>query len=351
MKSDAPSIEPGPDRTGRRRRLLALGCVAGLGAAFALGPRARFEERWIEPELPPDLEAYVRAADQGLTDLRVGDERGVVWADAKTRGRTRASVVYLHGFSADRHEIEPVVTDLAEALGANVYFTRLTGHGRDGAAMAEATVEDWLDDTAEAIAIGERLGEQVVLVGTSTGGTLAAWAATRPEATDRISALVLLSPNFHPKDRSSRVLLYPWGGVLARLVVGEERCFDSLNDAQEYHWTTCYPTSALSPMMALVEHVRSLDLSVVDAPTLVLYSPEDDVVDAAETERLLGGMEGEGIRLQVVEGSSDPARHVLAGDIVSPDSNAEVLDRMVSFLASVLPPASPATRLAPRSSR
>ena len=351
MTSNAPSDGPGPDRTGPRRRLIVFGCVTGLATAFALGPRVDFEERWIEPELPGDLQAYVGAADSGLVDLRVGDERGIVWADGDTRGRTPASVVYLHGFSADRHEIEPVVTDLARTLDANVYFTRLSGHGRDGAAMAEATVEDWLDDTAEAVAIGERLGEHVVLVGTSTGGTLAVWAATRPEAKDRISALVLLSPNFHPKDRSSRVLLYPWGGVLARLVVGQERCFDPLNEAQERHWTTCYPTSALSPMMALVEHVRSLDSSPIEAPTLVLYSPDDDVVDATETERLLSGREGEGVHLQMVEGSSDPARHVLAGDIVSPDSNAEVLHRIVSFLESVLPVAPPATRLGPRSSR
>ncbi len=59
--------------------------------------------------------------------------------------------------------MEPVISHLGADLGANVFFTRLAGHGRDGAAMAEATVEDWLADAVEALAVGARLGDRVVL--------------------------------------------------------------------------------------------------------------------------------------------------------------------------------------------
>jgi pimeloyl-ACP methyl ester carboxylesterase len=245
---------------------------------------------------------------------------------------TPIAVVYLHGFSADRHEIEPVLTELASELGFNVFFTRLRGHGRDGPAMAEATVEGWLDDTAEAVAIGSRIGENVVLMGTSTGGTLATWAANRPEAADRIDGLVLVSPNYQPKDRLSRVLLYPWGSVIAGLFLGKQRCFTPENDVQEQHWTTCYPTSALSTMMALVEHVRTMDLTAVEVPTLVLYDPADQVVEPTETERVVAGLAGTSPVLYEVRSSSDPAHHVLAGDIVSPESSDEVSSVLRSFL-------------------
>ena len=322
---------------GRTRRWIA-GAVAAatVGTVLALGPRVRFEEAWVEPTLPDDLDAWLAEAEAGVPDLREGDERAIVWLDPEERAPTPLSIVYLHGFSADRHEMEPVISELAAELGANLYFSRLAGHGRDRTAMAEATVEAWLADTAEALAIGGRIGERVLVVGTSTGGTLATWAATRPEAADRLAGIVLVSPNFQPRDRSSRMLLYPWGGQLARAVVGAERCFTPENDRQERHWTTCYPTSVLPVMMALVEHVRTMDLAGITVPTLVLYSPDDEVVDPLETYVQVTEMTGTKPRVQVVRSTSDPAHHVLAGDIVSPESNSEVVDRILDFLRSSL---------------
>ena len=126
-----------------------MGTVATV---LALGPRVRFEEAWIEPTLPDDLDAWLAEAEAGVPDLRDGDERAIVWLDSEERTPTPLSIVYLHGFSADRHEMEPVISDLAAELGANLYFSRLAGHGRDRTAMAEATVEAWLADTAEALA-------------------------------------------------------------------------------------------------------------------------------------------------------------------------------------------------------
>ena len=297
-----------------------------------LGPRERFEERWIEPRLRGDLDEYLATAEASIRNLRRGEERGIVWIDPEARSRTPLSLVYLHGFSADRHEVDPLVSQLGAELGANAYFARLRGHGRDGAAMAEATVEDWFADASEAVAIGARIGERAVLIGTSTGGTLAVWAASREEAGGRLAAVVMISPNFHPKDRMSRLLLYPWGGVVARVVSGAERCFTEENAEQALHWTTCYPTSALLPMMALVEHVRTLDLSGVRVPMLVMYSPSDDVVDPGETQRVVATLTGADGKVFVYKGAGDPAQHVLAGDILSPESTAVIVARVLQFL-------------------
>jgi pimeloyl-ACP methyl ester carboxylesterase len=309
--------------------------VAALVLVATLGPRVRFQDRWTEPDVPRTPEEIAARFEEGDSDvpgLRAGDGAAVAWADPGAPAPTPLSIVYLHGFSADRHEIEPVVSMLGRDLGANVVFTRLRGHGRDGSAMADATVEAWLDDTAEAIAVGGAVGGRVVLVGTSTGGTLATWAAARPEAEDRLGALVLISPNYQPADRTSRVFLLPWGSLLARLIVGPERCFEPENEAQERHWTTCYPTSALATMMALVERVRTMDLSGVRVPTLVLYHPADRVVDEEETLRVVAGMTGTDPERHVVRSTSDPSRHVLAGEIMSPASSAEVRNVIVDFL-------------------
>ena len=304
--------------------------------AVVLGPRVTVDDVWIEPELAVDVDLYLDSVEDAITGLRAEAAKEIVWTDPDTRRRAPVAMVYLHGFSADRHELEPVISDAARDLGANVYFARLRGHGRVPSAMAEATVEDWLADAAEAVAIGARIGERVVVLGTSTGGTLAIWAAGRSETEDRIAALVLISPNLQPRDRSSRILLQPWGSWIARAVVGRERCFEPENDAQALHWTTCYPTSALTPMMGLVEHVRTSDPGAIDVPTLLVYSPDDEVVDATETEAFMNRLPDSLLHVHVVEGSSDPSDHVLAGDVLSPNTNAEVRDAIVDFVNRIL---------------
>jgi pimeloyl-ACP methyl ester carboxylesterase len=310
--------------------------VVGLVLAVVLGPRVRFEVEWREAAPTDDLDRWIAGEEGGIPEIRPGDARGIVWHDAESHAPTPISIVYLHGFSADRHEIEPVVSDLARTFGANVYFTRLMGHGRDGSAMAEATVEGWLSDAAEAIGVGGRIGETVVLIGTSTGGTLATWVATREEAQDRLGAVVLLSPNYQLANKQSRIMLLPWGALVARLVAGKERCFTAENDEQERHWTTCYPISAIATMMGLVEFVRTLDVSGITKPTLVMYSPDDQVVDAIETARVVERMPAAVVtKLTDVE-TTDPARHVPAGDIISPASNAAVHDAIADFLRGAL---------------
>jgi alpha-beta hydrolase superfamily lysophospholipase len=277
----------------------------------------------------------VQASESGVPDLRPDAAKTVAWADPDRREATPLAVVYLHGFSASRVETAPLADSVAAALGANLFYTRLTGHGRDGPAMADASVEAWLDDADEALRAGAALGERVVLVGSSTGGTLALWAAVASPWRDRLAALVLLSPNLGPADARSRILLWPWGGLLARVVVGPTRSFTPVNEAQARGWTTSYPTRALLPMMALVDAVDEELLERVRAPTLLLHSPHDRVLDV---EAMLQGYEalGSAVKRRVaVEEVGDPYHHILAGDILSPSTTLPVARHIVRFIDEV----------------
>ncbi|HSG50099.1 MAG TPA: alpha/beta fold hydrolase, partial [Longimicrobiales bacterium] len=311
---------------------LTAAVVVGLVVVAWLGPRARVGPQAAAVEVPPDVEAFLVASEADVPGIRAGDAKRITWA-SEAHSPTPLAVVYLHGFSADPHELDPVPQRLADSLGANLFVTRLAGHGlEDGAALGDVSAEDWLRDTEESLAVGARLGGKVVLVGTSTGGTLAVWAAAQSRRRDLIAAVVLVSPNFGPRDGSADMLLWPWGGLLARLAVGPERCWTPLNAEQERHWTTCYPTRALLPMMALVEMVRELDPARVTAPTLVLLSPDDQVVDPDRTRRfrpLLGSTRKE---LVEVTGDVEPSHHVLAGDIVSPATTDAVTGLILDFV-------------------
>ena len=98
------------------------------------------------PRAPPpadlaELDGWLHASEAAFTDLRPGTNKGIVWHGADRQRRPWA-VVYLHGFSASRLETAPLAEVVAQALGAHVFYTRLTGHGRGGQAMAEALPQE-----------------------------------------------------------------------------------------------------------------------------------------------------------------------------------------------------------------
>ena len=317
----------------KRRLLTGLGVAAPvLVALLLLGPRVEIEMRLHTPTLPADLDAYLAAAEAGYGDVAPGTEKAIVWAGERGR-RSGWAVVYLHGFSASRQETAPLAERVAAGLEANLYYARLTGHGRGGPAMLEASVDAWLNDGLEALAIGRRLGQRVVLIGVSTGATLASWLATRAEAATALAALVLISPNFAPADRAAELLTWPWGAWLAERVIGPEYHWQPHNEAHGRYWTTRYPARALLPMMGLVKLTRESPLEAIRAPLLLVYSSEDRLVSVDAMMEAYVRFGSVPKRLAPFEGSQDPDHHVLAGRILSPTTTEPLAGLILEFLA------------------
>ena len=305
-------------------RLLVVFFLLYAAAAYLIPQDQVDRQIKFDPNsLGPDLDAYLAKSEQQFSNITPGAQKRILWAGA-AGAKTPLALIYVHGFSATSEEIRPVPDDVARALGANIFFTRLTGHGRDGAALAAATASDWIQDMAEAMAIGRRIGDRVVVIGTSTGGTLAAIAATDPNLSQGMAGVVLISPNFALKPLAGKILDLPaarfWGPVLA----GATRSFQPQNDRHRQFWTISYPTVALFPMAALMREARAQDYSQTNLPLLLLYSPQDQVVDPATTLKTLGPWAGpKQIVPRIMTAQDDPFSHVIAGDILSPHQTAE----------------------------
>ena len=138
-----------------KRRYLIVTSVAVLLIAFIAGPRTPVIHQPQSVELPADLPGYLAKAEAAYPDITPGAEKTILWAH-QDHQQTELAIVYLHGFSATRQETAPLSDDLAKSLGANLFYTRLAGHGRSSAAMGEASAGDWLNDAEEALAIGQR---------------------------------------------------------------------------------------------------------------------------------------------------------------------------------------------------
>ncbi len=316
--------------------IIGLLILVIIVAVFLAGPRIEINTTVHPVIIPTDLEAYVANSESAIDDIVPGTEKIIIWA-GETGVQTPLSVVYLHGFSASRQETAPLSEIVASDLGANLFYTRFTGHGRNGTAMLEGSVHAWLSDAYEALVIGRRLGKKVIVIGMSTGGTAATWLATN-DFSDTVAAFVLISPNFALTDSRSRVLSWPWGGYLAELFIGPERSWDPVNDRQGRFWTHRYPTRALLPMMGMVDLANSLDLSTIDTPFLIIYSPDDQIVSSNSTEAMYQRIGTRQKQLIAFSNAEDPSQHVLAGDILSPGSTEVIARVILNFICQYSDP-------------
>jgi len=319
-------------RTWRLRAILiavALLAFAGLsGPLFPFTPQPSAIRDVVENV--PDLDLYLARREAQHADVKPEQGKTIIWSHPATRSKTPLSLVYIHGFSASRKDIAPVIETLAGTLGANAFLTRLAAHGRTTPAeFAAVTAQDWLDDAREALAVGRRIGHRVVLIGTSTGALLAAMAALEDNSSD-IAALVLLSPNFGLRDWRAKFISGPLGRALARFVLGKEHSFhpDSIGHAE--FWTTHYPSQAVVALMDLLNHARSIDLGKLKMPVLVIYTDQDTVVDVAAIRDRFDEIQAP---TKLIFDLPEASRHELTGDALAPETVQPVVQRILQLLA------------------
>ncbi len=250
--------------------------------------------------------------------------------------RTEWVVVMLHGFSATRQETAPLAELVATALGANLFEARLSGHGHAENPMAGVRAEHWLADTDRALARGAELGEKLVVIGTSTGATLAAAVLEQPLA-GPIDTVVMISPNFAPQGAGARWLTRPGGPLLGWLVEGLTRCWEPHNELQARFWSTCYPTSTLVEVMRLVDLVGGRLPAHMRQRLLVFYSRNDRVVSPMAIHDAFAAVDAPAKALIDVTDAADPSHHVLAGDILSPGTTAAIATQIVEFIRRPAP--------------
>ena len=275
------------------------------------------------------LEEFIKVGEERFNNLRPNTEKKIIWAD-KSSIKTKISLVFIHGFSASRFELNPVIENVAKELGANIFFTRLTGHGQDGQSLADATLKDWIKDTDEAIKIGAILGDSIVLIGSSTGCSL---IHTILEHQQNISSVIYVSPNFGTKSFRGQLLRIPGIKNLLPIIFGKEISFSSQNPDHKKCWTLSYPPVALLAIKDSVMAARKCNHSKIKVPILFWFSDEDKVVSAKATRRIMSKMGGNiSTHNPPLSDEDDPSRHGILGDILSPSQTPNGVSKIVGWL-------------------
>ncbi len=313
--------------------------VYGIAASLALmiaflllGPRPRVEPVTALPSLPENWQ-NIHLEDKRLhPDLRPDTEKRILWIDPRTKAKTRLSLVFFHGYSASRDEINPILQRVGKELGANIYFSRLPGHGIPGDAMGQTDVQHWVEEGLLGWQFGKALGDKVVLVGVSTGSTLATWLSFQDHLGVDPHGLILVAPNYGPKDPRSELMVLSGARVWAPILGGTMRSWPA-DDAESLRiWTNPHPTVSVIPMMALVVHTRRLPFDQANDPALFVYSENDTVVEATLTHGVYGEWPDALKERWMIELPDPHNNHNILGDLRSPEKTDEAVERFTTFI-------------------
>ena len=276
------------------------------------------------PTIPPgslQVEKYV-SDHEALHKLKPDNEARIIWVNDSLKEKTEYAVVYIHGFSASQEEGDPVHTDFAKKFGCNLFLNRLEDHGIDTTEPLLTVTADRLWNSAkDAYAIGKQLGKKIILMATSTGGTLALkLAAEYPD----ITGLILLSPNIAINDVNAWLLNNHWGLQIANLIQGKYVHAKDTTALYAKYWNPRYRMESAVELEELLEtSMKESTFQKVKQPTLVLYYYKDEdhqdlVVKVSAIKRMFGQLATPDDQKRMIA-VPDAGDHVIGSYIKSKD--------------------------------
>ncbi|HTS46095.1 MAG TPA: alpha/beta hydrolase, partial [Puia sp.] len=291
------------------------------------------------PSVPTELQTYV-SNNEAQHKLKPDNQARIIWADDSLKEKTDYAIVYLHGFSASQKEGDPIHRNIAKEFGCNLYLSRLAEHGIDTVdQLINLTADEYWESAKQALAIGKQLGRKVILMGTSTGGTLGLQlAAAYP---DDVSALILLSPNIAINDPNAWILNNHWGLQIARLVKKSDYVV-SADDRPIYkqYWNKPYRLEAAVELEELLETTMNKEtFEKVKQPVLLLYYYKDEIHQdsVVKVSAMLNMFDqlGTSSNLKRKQAMPNTGNHVIGSPIKSGDVEG-VQNQIEAFMKDVL---------------
>jgi len=316
--------------------LIGFACVI---IVYFLGPKIEKPIfTYSLPEIPADvltIDAWVSAKENKLRDIKHNNQAQIVWHDEKF-SPTEYVVVYLHGFGASHQEGYPVHRQLADSLKANLYLARQQGHGLSSEeAFKGMTANSYMSSATEALAIGQQLGNKIILIGTSTGAAQSIWLAA--QFPDLVEALVLYSPYIALKDAANeKLVLGPWGKTLTKLVMGGEINKEVRPDSVAAYWSEFYHLDAYFALFSMInESMQPHIFGKVQSPVFMAYyykdeENQDDVVSVSAMKEMFEMIASENKKAIAFPNTGN---HVIASDLRSRDWKS-VRDSSWQFIKS-----------------
>jgi len=252
------------------------GIILVILIAYSVGPKPAKPD-FKMPEISVattliDLEKQINESEKAVRGIKPDNQARIVWVDTAKKEKTKTAFLYLHGFSASQAEGDPVHRDIAKKYNANLFLARLATHGidRGDSSMIDLTADDYVASAEKALAIAKQLGDEVIVIGTSAGGALTLFLASRhPE----IKAIVLYSPCVKLYDGTAVILNKPWGLQIARKFTGGPvNKYEAESPEHANYWQLRYRIEALVALQNLVANTMKPEtFSKITCPVFLGY--------------------------------------------------------------------------------
>jgi carboxylesterase len=194
----------------------------------------------------------------------------------------KPSCLVLHGLGGGPYELNPLITALRNE-GMQVSAPVLPGHEGPGPVMPSSCWRDWAATAESAFDELAVTGGPVVVLGFSTGATLALYLTSRRP----VARLVLLAP-FLTIRYTGKIPLRPAAvlGPLANLIVNLPRRRPAVRDPEMRRWASStdrfrtFSIPATLSALELIDIVKPLVPGIM-MPTLIIQGQLDTVIEPA----------------------------------------------------------------------
>lgn len=255
---------------------------------------------------------------------------------ALTHGdRTARVIVLLHGFSNCPNQYRELSRQLYDA-GYTVLMPRLPYHGiadRMSDEPAKLTAQEMVALADESVDIAQGLGDEVIVVGFSASGALAAWAA---EQRNDIAAAAMIAPAF------------AFQAIPRAMTPLATRLFASLPNFWQWwdaekkedlvgpeHAYPRYSSRAFAQILwlGLVVQERAAQDTPPTARLLLVTNANDESVDNQAAYEVTAQWQQQGASVQSYE---FPASMGLSHDLIDPDQPYQQIDAVYPILLDLL---------------
>ncbi len=280
-----------------------------------------------------ELEKNIVEGEQLVVGIKPHNEARIIWAH-DTIAKTPLVFLYLHGFGASNREGEPVIDLLSQKYGANVYMSRLCEHGinRENA-YEELTKEKYIQSAEKALQYARQLGDEVIVVGTSTGGSLGLYLAGKyPD----IKGLILYSPFIDLFDSAPRIVNSAVGPAIFYLKNWGWTQMVPRDEIVGQYWSEIYHLNGYLALFDLIDSCMTEEyFQKVKCPVMMGYyyrdeEHQDHVVSVKAMQTMFDEL-GTDSQLKKKVAFPLAGNHVIACDLRSNDWQA-VYNTTVDFM-------------------
>lgn len=253
-----------------------------LVALYAVGPHPDAPTlpgpSWTNiPNEPAAITSFLQTKEAQNGNLKPDNEGQIIYADSANPQKTKTVVLYIHGFSASPMEGNPLHKAIAKSLHANLVLARIEDHGEfpTDSTMAKASADKFYQSVENYYALAKKLGDEVIVLGTSFGGAMSLVLATKhPE----IKALMLYGPCIAIKDPTAPLVDNPWGLQLARAVMRSDfRDIPSVSSGHKNYWSLHYRLEGIVAIQNFLTHEMTDEtFEKVKVPVFLGYYYQDE---------------------------------------------------------------------------